>query len=220
MELLISARPDEQTLREAGVERAAALALTYGDDQINMTAALLARSINPSVRLVIRMFNRDRGRHLELLLDRAAAAHAGYDDAFIDASTTVLSDADTAVPELVAAAAVGHGPTLQVEGKVFRGVVRPAGTPPHATDLATLAVLSGTHMDDPLGEDSAETPGANGTQLLPDTATAYHRQFTHGRLMLEEVTHHHAPAARQAAGLSGLAERPARAPALEDLRLP
>ncbi|MFA7764697.1 hypothetical protein [Streptomyces sp. NRRL S-448] len=31
MELLISARPDEQTLREAGVERAAAVALTYGD---------------------------------------------------------------------------------------------------------------------------------------------------------------------------------------------
>ncbi|MER5730384.1 hypothetical protein ABT084_18970 [Streptomyces sp. NPDC002138] len=76
---------------------------------------------------------------------------------------------------------------------MFRGVVRLAGTPPHATDLATLAVLSGTHMDDPLGEDSAETTGANGTQLLPDTATAYHRQFTHGRLMLEEVTHHRAP---------------------------
>lgn len=209
VELLISARPDEQTLREAGVERAAAVALTYGDDQINMTAALLARSINPSVRLVIRMFNRDRGRHLELLLDRAAAAPAGCDDAFIDASTTVLSDADTAVPELVAAAAVGHGPTLQVEGKVFRGVVRPAGTPPHATDLATLAVLSGTHMDDPMGEDSAETPGANGTQLLPDTATAYHRQFTHGRLMLEEVTHHHAPAspARRRAYRGWLSDR-------------
>ncbi|WP_327256435.1 hypothetical protein [Streptomyces sp. NBC_01244] len=127
------------------------------------------------------MFNRERGRHLE------------YDDGFIEASTTILSDADTAVPELVAAAAVGHGPTLQVEGKVFRGVVRPAGTPPHATDLATPAVLSGTHMDDPLGGDSAETPGASGTQLLPDTATAYHRQFTHGRLMLEEVTQHHGP---------------------------
>ncbi|MFE5558287.1 NAD-binding protein [Streptomyces sp. NPDC056544] len=193
VELLISARPDEQTLRAAGVERAAALALTYGDDQMNMTAALLARSINPSVRLVIRMFNRDRGRHLERLLDRAAAAYTPDDDSSVDASTTILSDADTAVPELVAAAAVGRGHTLQVEGKVFRGVVRPAGTPPHATDLATLAVLSGTHMDDPLGEDSAETPGASGTQLLPDTATAYHRQFTHGRLMLEEVTQHHAP---------------------------
>ncbi|MEV8016123.1 NAD(P)-binding protein [Streptomyces sp. NPDC086554] len=85
-------------------------------------------------------------------------------------STTVLSDADTAVPELVAAAAVGHGHTLQVEGRVFRGVVRPAGASPQPTDLATLAVLSGAYQDDPASQD--------GTQLLPDTHTAYHRQFT------------------------------------------
>ncbi|MGW3144333.1 MULTISPECIES: NAD-binding protein [Streptomyces] len=194
VELFVSARPDERTLRAAGVERAAALALTYRDDQVNMTAALLARTLNPSVRLVVRMFDRERGRHLERLLDRAAGL---CDDAAQDTSTTVLSDADTAVPELVAAAAVGHGHTLQVEGKVFRGVVRPAGTPPHATDLATLAVLSGAHQDDPASQDSAETPGEDGTQLLPDTQTAYHGQFTHGRLMLEEVVHHTPePAAR------------------------
>ncbi|MFJ6353242.1 NAD-binding protein [Streptomyces sp. NPDC092046] len=193
VELLVSARPDEQTLRAAGVERAAALALTYGDDQVNMTAALLARSINPSIRLVIRMYNRERGRHLERLLDRAAEVAGQADDASLDASTTVLSDTDTAVPELVSAAAVGQGDTLQVEGKVFRGVVRPAGAPGRPTDLATLAVLSGAHQDDPASEDSAETAGENGTQLLPDTRTAYHRQFTHGRLMLEEVTHHHDP---------------------------
>ncbi|WP_329530300.1 NAD-binding protein [Streptomyces sp. NBC_01450] len=47
IELLVSAHPDEQTLRAAGVQRAAALALTYGDDQVNMTAALLARGLNP-----------------------------------------------------------------------------------------------------------------------------------------------------------------------------
>ncbi|MET7897531.1 NAD-binding protein [Streptomyces mirabilis] len=195
IELLVSAHPDEQTLRAAGVQRAAALALTYGDDQVNMTAALLARGLNPSIRLVIRMFNRDRGRHLERLLDRAAAeaTGGGDDDPRADMSTTVLSDADTAVPELVATATVGHGHTLQVEGKVFRGVVRPAGSAPRSTDLATLAVLSGAHEDDPASEDSAETPGEDGTQLLPDTRTAYHRQFTHGRLMFEEVTHHHAP---------------------------
>ncbi|MEU4063106.1 NAD-binding protein [Streptomyces wedmorensis] len=192
VELLVSARPDEQTLRTAGIERAAALALTYGDDQVNMTAALLARSLNPSVRLVIRMYDRERGRHLERLLDRAAEV-AGHTDACLDVSTTVLSDTDTAVPELVSAAAVGQGHTLQVEGKVFRGVVRPAGTPGRPTDLATLAVLSGAHQDDPASEDSAETPGEDGTQLLPDTRTAYHRQFTHGRLMLEEVTHHRGP---------------------------
>ncbi|MFI0712347.1 NAD-binding protein [Streptomyces inhibens] len=193
IELLVAARPDEQTLRAAGVERAAALALTYRDDQVNMTAALLARSLNPSIRLVIRMFHRERGRHLERLLDRAVAALDRSDDALLDMSTTVLSDTDTAVPELVAAAAVGQGHTLQVEGQVFRGVVRPARTPPQPADLATLAVLSGAHQDDPTSEDSAETPGEEGTQLLPDTVTSYHRQFTHGRLMLEEVTHHHAP---------------------------
>ncbi|MFD4230384.1 NAD-binding protein [Streptomyces sp. NPDC058545] len=195
IELLVATHLDEQTLRAAGVQRAAALALTYADDQVNVTAALLARGLNPSIRLVIRMFNRERGRHLERLLDRAAAeARAGSDDdPRPDMSTTVLSDADTAVPELVAAAAVGYGHTLQVEGKVFRGVVRAAGAPPRSTDLATLAVLSGAHRDDPASDDSPETPGEDGTQLLPDTRTAYHRQFTHGRLMLEEVTHHHAP---------------------------
>jgi hypothetical protein len=207
IELLVSAHPDEQTLRAAGVQRAAALALTYGDDQVNMTAALLARGLNPSIRLVIRMFNRERGRHLERLLDRAAAeaTGGGDDDPRPDMSTTVLSDADTAVPELVAAATVGHGHTLQIEGKVFRSVVRPAGSPPRATDLATLAVLSGAHEDDLASEDSAETPGEDGTQLLPDTRTAYHRQFTHGRLMFEEVTHHHAPepAARERRGSVG-----------------
>ncbi|MFH8776238.1 NAD-binding protein [Streptomyces sp. NPDC017958] len=190
VELLVSARPDERTLRAAGVERATALALTYRDDQVNMTAALLARTLNPSVRLVVRMFHRERGRHLERLLDRAVGLS---EDSAQDTSTTVLSDADTAVPELVAAAAVGHGHTLQVEGKVFRGVVRRAGTPAQATDLATLAILSGAHQDDPASQDSPETPGEDGTQLLPDTRTAYHCQFTHGRLMLEEVTHRHAP---------------------------
>lgn len=201
VELLIAARPDEQVLRAAGVERAAALALTYGDDQTNMMAALLARSLNPSVRLVIRMYNRERGRHLEQLLDRAVLARRGRgaappsDGLPLDTSTTVLSDADTAVPELVAAAALGPGHTLQVAGKVFRGVARPAGTPPHASDLATLAVLSGADRHDPRSEDSAETPGEDGTQLLPDTVTSYHSQFTHGRLMLEEVTHDHVPEA-------------------------
>ncbi|MEV0375672.1 NAD-binding protein [Streptomyces sp. NPDC050636] len=195
VELLVVARPDEQTLRAAGVERAAALALTYRDDQVNVTAALLARTLNPTIRLVVRMYNRERGEHLERLLDRAVLALGRTDDMTLDMSTTVLSDTDTAVPELVAAAAVGRGGTLQVEGQVFRGVVRPARTPPQSADLATLAVLSGAHQDDPASEDSPETPGEEGTQLLPDTVTSYHRQFTHGRLMLEEVTQHHPPEA-------------------------
>ncbi|MFE3991984.1 hypothetical protein ACFXPW_09930 [Streptomyces goshikiensis] len=73
-----------------------------------MTASALAGQIE--VRIA------DRGPGI-------AAAACTPDD---DASTTIPSDADTAVPELVAAA-VGRGHTLQVEGKVFRGVVREAG---------------------------------------------------------------------------------------------
>ncbi|MFD8208709.1 hypothetical protein ACFV2S_20235 [Streptomyces sp. NPDC059695] len=60
-------------------------------------------------------------------------------------------------------------------------MVRAAGTSPHAADLATLALLSGAHEDDPASEDSAETAGLGGTQLLPDTRTADRRRLTHGR---------------------------------------
>jgi len=116
VELLVAARPDEQTLRAAGVERAAALALTYRDDQVNATAALLARTLNPTIRLVIRMFNRERGSHLERLLDRSVLALGRTDGAALDMSTSVLSDTDTAVPELVVAAAVGQGHTIQDSG--------------------------------------------------------------------------------------------------------
>ncbi|MFE0516514.1 NAD-binding protein [Streptomyces sp. NPDC058964] len=108
--------------RAAGVERAVALALTYRDDQVNMMAALFARTLNPSVRFVVRMFHRRRGRHLERLLDRAAGPS---DDPAQDTSTTVLSDADTALPEFLVAAAVGHGHTLQVEGKAVASAAGP-----------------------------------------------------------------------------------------------
>ncbi|MFE2093255.1 NAD-binding protein [Streptomyces sp. NPDC059460] len=132
IELLVATHLDEQTLRAAGVQRAAALALTYADDQVNVTAALLARGLNPSVRLVIRMFNRERGRHLERLLDRAAAeARVGNDDdPRPDMSTTVLSDADTAVPELVAAAAVGYGHTLRSRARYSAASYEPRARRP------------------------------------------------------------------------------------------
>ncbi len=123
IELLVAPHPDEQTLRSAGVQRAAALALTYGDDQVNMTAALLAGASTPPYAWSSACSTANADTTLERLLDRAAEATEGSgDDPRPDMSTTVLSDADAAVPELVAAAAVGHGHTLQVEGKVFRGV--------------------------------------------------------------------------------------------------
>ncbi|NYV75312.1 NAD-binding protein, partial [Streptomyces sp. UH6] len=102
---LHAARPDEDVLTEAGVERATAIALLYEDDETNLRAALAARRLNPSVRLVLRMYNRKLGQYMEELLDQAAlVAEPALDRATLEASTTVLSDADTAAPALAATA--------------------------------------------------------------------------------------------------------------------
>ena len=68
-----AAEPSEEALGEAGVERAAALALVYDDDETNIRAALTARRLNPRIRLVLRLYNRRLGQHIEALLDQAAA---------------------------------------------------------------------------------------------------------------------------------------------------
>ncbi|MEW2159164.1 NAD-binding protein [Streptomyces sp. NPDC007189] len=148
----------EAVLAEAGVERAAALALVYDDDETNIRAALTARRLNPRLRLVLRLYNRRLGQHIEELLDQAAALVAGdgEGDAGADASTTVLSDADTAAPALAATAVAGTSKVVQTEGLLLRAVERQAGT-----GLCTLALLS------PAGTD----PGHGGEQeprLLPD----------------------------------------------------
>ncbi|MEU9442399.1 NAD-binding protein [Streptomyces sp. NPDC048304] len=148
----------EAVLAEAGVERAAALALVYDDDETNIRAALTARRLNPRLRLVLRLYNRRLGQHIEELLDQAAALAAGdgEGDAGADASTTVLSDADTAAPALAATAVAGTSKVVQTEGLLLRAVERQAGT-----GLCTLALLS------PAGTD----PGHGGEQeprLLPD----------------------------------------------------
>ncbi|WP_330338682.1 NAD-binding protein [Streptomyces sp. NBC_00557] len=156
--VLTAAEITEAVLAEAGVERAAALALVYDDDETNIRAALTARRLNPRLRLVLRLYNRRLGQHIEELLDQAAALAAGdgEGDAGADASTTVLSDADTAAPALAATAVAGTSKVVQTEGLLLRAVERQAGT-----GLCTLALLS------PAGAD----PGHGGEQeprLLPD----------------------------------------------------
>ncbi|MFD5760479.1 NAD-binding protein, partial [Streptomyces sp. NPDC127044] len=54
----------ESVLAEAGVERAAALALVHDDDETNIRAALTARRLNPRMRIVIRLYNRRLGQHI------------------------------------------------------------------------------------------------------------------------------------------------------------
>ncbi len=145
--ILQAAEPSDEAFEEAGVDTAAALALVYDDDERNIRAALTARRLNPRVRLVIRLYNRKLGQHLEALLDQAAAvASPGLDPAALDASTTVLSDADTAAPALAATALTGSSKVIQAEGLLLRAAER---TPPRAGQVAdpglcTLALLSST----------------------------------------------------------------------------
>ncbi|MFI2372658.1 NAD-binding protein [Streptomyces sp. NPDC018833] len=193
---------DEEVLLEAGVGDAAALALVHDDDEVNIRAALAARRLNPRLRLVIRLYNRKLGQHLEQLLDQAAALAApGIDSAELDASTTVLSDADTAAPALAATAVAGTSKVVRADGLLLRAVER---TPPARGEVAdpglcTLALLSST-TNDPAGAEGSDRSGQDGPRLLPDdrmVAEATGR----GTVVLEAISH--AAPGRGPGGLSG-----------------
>ncbi|MBT2470193.1 potassium channel protein [Streptomyces sp. ISL-66] len=201
LRVLEAAEPDEEVLAAAGVAGAAALALVYEDDDTNVRAALVARRLNPRLQLVIRLYNRKLGQHLEELLDQAAiVAEPGTDLRELDSSTTVLSDADTAAPALAASAIAGTSKVVQADGLLLRAVER---TPPGRGEVAdpglcTLALLSAT-SNDPAGSEGAEFSGERGPQLLPDdrqVAAATGR----GIVALEAVAH--AGQARAASRLS------------------
>ncbi|KUN10584.1 potassium transporter TrkA [Streptomyces yokosukanensis] len=155
--VLEAAEITEAVLAEAGVERATALALVFDDDETNIRAALTARRLNPRLRLVLRLYNRRLGQHIEELLDQAAALAAGNGEGGTDASTTVLSDADTAAPALAATAVAGTSKVVQTEGLLLRAVERRAA----GTGLCTLALLSPTGTD-------PEGVGEQEPRLLPD----------------------------------------------------
>ncbi|MBW3706289.1 potassium transporter TrkA [Streptomyces griseus] len=181
--------PSDDVLEEAGVDRAAALALVYDDDERNIRAALTARRLNPRLRLVIRLYNRKLGQHLEELLDQAAAvAMPGIDPALLDASTTVLSDADTAAPALAATALTGSSKIIQAEGLLLRAAERPPPRPGENLDpgLCTLALLSST-TNDPAGSEGSDSSGDEAPQLLPDEQTVAAAEGR-GTVVLEAIS--------------------------------
>ncbi|MFJ5557880.1 NAD-binding protein [Streptomyces sp. NPDC093250] len=199
--VLEAAEPTEAVLAEAGVERAAALALVYDDDETNIRAALNARRLNPRLRLVLRLYNRRLGRHIEELLNQAAELAGGTaagraDDgdgrdggSGADIGTTVLSDADTAAPALVATALVGTSKVVDAEGLLLRAVERRPPGPGEVADpgLCTLALLSAT-SNDPAGDEGAEDSGEQGPQLLPDAA-AVAAATGRGAVVLEQLSY-------------------------------
>ncbi|MFF8841703.1 NAD-binding protein [Streptomyces sp. NPDC015127] len=181
---------DEDVLLEAGVGDAAALALVHEDDETNIRAALAARRLNPRLRLVIRLYNRKLGQHLEQLLDQAAAlADPGLDPDKLDASTTVLSDADTAAPALAATAVAGTSKVVRADGLLLRAVER---TPPARGEVAdpglcTLALLSST-TNDPAGAEGSDRSGQDGPRLLPDDRSVA-EATGRGTVVLEAISH-------------------------------
>ncbi|MEU7108729.1 NAD-binding protein [Streptomyces sp. NPDC046215] len=178
-----AAEPDDEAFAEAGVADATALALVYDDDETNIHAALRARRANPRLRLVIRLYNRRLGQHLEQLLDQAALVGAGEPGGqTAEATTTVLSDTDTAVPALVAAAVSGHTKVIEAGGLLLRAVERPPLRPGEsaAPGTCTLALLS----PPPAGPD--DRADADGPLLLPGDAEA-DAVTGRGRIVLEQV---------------------------------
>ncbi|WP_198655598.1 NAD-binding protein [Streptomyces geranii] len=191
----------EAVLDQAGVRRAAALALVYDDDETNIRAALTARRLNPRLRLVLRLYNRRLGQHIEELLDQASVLATGLGDGSgddsgggsggggLDASTTVLSDADTAAPALAATAITGTSKVVQTHGLLLHAVERQPPAPGEVADpgLYTLALLS-TTSSDPAGADGSEGSGDQGPQLLPDEA-AVAAATGRGTVVLQRVSY-------------------------------
>ncbi|MFJ6792612.1 potassium channel family protein [Streptomyces angustmyceticus] len=199
--VLEAAQPDDAALAAAGVAEADALALVYDDDELNIHAALRARRLNPRLRLVIRLYNRKLGQHLEELLDQAAAVAAldsgdAGDAEAVDASTTVLSDADTVAPALAAAAVAGTSKVIEADGLLLRAVERTPVPPGRPGDpgLCTLALLSASANDPEEAPSSAA--GDEGPVLLPDDATAADAVGC-GTVVLETVSYTGRPVRRR-----------------------
>jgi Trk K+ transport system NAD-binding subunit len=82
-----------RTLTEAGVEKAGAIVLAGGDDLVNLNTALAATERNPSIRIVIRMFDQELGGHIPDLfpdavaLSSSALAAPGFVSAALDGET-------------------------------------------------------------------------------------------------------------------------------------
>ncbi|WP_030183837.1 NAD-binding protein [Streptomyces violaceorubidus] len=203
---LEATEPTEDVLAEAGVERATALALVYDDDETNIRAALTARRINPRLRLVLRLYNRRLGQHIEELLDQSAALATGGGPGSGSGSTTVLSDADTAAPALAATALVGTSKVVETDGLILRAVERNPPRPGEVADpgLCTLALLSAT-SNDPAGADGSEGSGEQGPRLLPDAA-AVRAATGRGTVVLEQVSYSGPPLPAGRAGVPAFGE--------------
>jgi Trk K+ transport system NAD-binding subunit len=100
----------ERVLREAGVPAAASIVFAADNDLQNLDGALAAQELNPKIRIVIRMFDAELGRHLQQLFPNALA----------------ISSSAVAAPSFVSAAIDGEGgERFEVAGRVLTALPLP-----------------------------------------------------------------------------------------------
>jgi Trk K+ transport system NAD-binding subunit len=113
-----------KTLRDAGIGKASVLVLTADDDLGNLNAALAATELNPSLRVVIRMFDQELGAHIPELFADAVA----------------LSSSALAAPGFVSAAIEGEaGSRFRLAGRMLAS--RHSADPPRGATSVPIARL-------------------------------------------------------------------------------
>ena len=114
------------TLREAGITRAVAVLVLSGDDTANLEAALLARELNPNVRVVLRMDNKHVHQRLDALLRRGVIRNFQLVDSVAGAAPRCveLCRAPLVADAGPAAAAMGVNPAAQKGHVIVCGLGR------------------------------------------------------------------------------------------------
>ncbi|GIG89287.1 NAD-binding protein [Plantactinospora endophytica] len=126
--IIVAPRLNQEVFRQAGIETAAAVALVDRDDVANVDAALIAREVSPTVRLVVRLFNPVLGDGITTMLGDCG----------------VLSGSEFAAPAFVAAALGNDTPTYVRLPDELLMAARRADVGDHPDDvLCGLAITEG-----------------------------------------------------------------------------
>jgi voltage-gated potassium channel Kch len=115
-----------RTLREAGIGRAVAVLMLAGDDALNLEAALLARELNPGVRVVLRMSSKRVLPRLDRLLRRGVIRNFHLVDSVAGAAPRCVALSGVPLPDVDrgAASAMGVAPAAQAGHAVVCGLGR------------------------------------------------------------------------------------------------
>ena len=140
-----------RTLRDARAETAAAIVMTGADDLTNLNIALAAQEIHPDIRVVLRMFDTELGRHIPALF----------------ADGDALSSSALAAPGFVSAAIDGEtGGRFELAGRILSS--RTSADPPQGARSVVIARLRDDRSADVLPDAALDAPDL----LLVDIATA------------------------------------------------